>query len=145
MMLPVFDARRAAARRHHGFRAVQNLYRSFLRENTPESRGRALLRQWLSPEERELFDSHGYLDVIGCHTGKRYRIYYGILSNIRQLNTEGKPIAGLCFIPAESLPAGDVVLAQKIALETDERGALAVAKRFSSTSCPTSGHSWRRL
>ncbi len=37
---------------------------------------------------------------------------------------------GWCFAPKGYLVAGDVMLAQKIALETDERGALAVANRF---------------
>ena len=32
-------------------------------------------------------------------------------------------LAGLCFVPNETLVAGDVMLAQKIALETDEWGA----------------------
>jgi hypothetical protein len=31
-------------------------------------------------------------------------------------------------VPKDNLVAGDVVLAQKIALETDERSALAVAR-----------------
>jgi hypothetical protein len=39
----------------------------------------------------------------------------------------------LCFAPKEQLVPGDVMLAQKIALETDEWGALAVAK----SSMPT--------
>ena len=34
-----------------------------------------------------------------------------------------------CFVPEGTLPIGDVMLAQKIALETDERAALAVANR----------------
>ena len=42
-------------------------------------------------------------------------------------------IAGLCFVPDEALVAGDVMLTQKIALETDEYSALAVARRFSPT------------
>ena len=67
-----------------------------------------------------------------------------MLSNVRELNDEVEPITGLCFAPAESLPAGDVVLAQKIALETDELGALAIAKRFSSTSYPQVNYGWRR-
>jgi hypothetical protein len=33
-------------------------------------------------------------------------------------------------VPKGHLVAGDIMLAQKIALETDERGALAVANRF---------------
>ena len=32
--------------------------------------------------------------------------------------------------PKDYLVAGDVMLAQKIALETDERGALAIANNF---------------
>jgi hypothetical protein len=34
-----------------------------------------------------------------------------------------------CFVPEGNLVAGDVMLAQKIALETNERAALAVAYR----------------
>jgi hypothetical protein len=33
-------------------------------------------------------------------------------------------------VPKDYLVAGDVMLAQKIALETDERGTLAVANNF---------------
>jgi hypothetical protein len=33
-------------------------------------------------------------------------------------------------VPSESLVAGDVMLAEKIALETDERVALATANNF---------------
>jgi hypothetical protein len=35
-----------------------------------------------------------------------------------------------CFIPKGDLVPGDVMLAQKIALETNELAALAVANRF---------------
>ena len=34
-----------------------------------------------------------------------------------------------CFVPDGDLVAGDVMLAQKIALETNERSALSVAHR----------------
>jgi hypothetical protein len=34
---------------------------------------------------------------------------------------------GLCFLPIGDLPIGDVMLAQKTALETSESSALAVA------------------
>ena len=40
-------------------------------------------------------------------------------------------VSGWCFVPNTYLVADDVMLAQKIALETDERAALAVAKSFS--------------
>ncbi len=39
-----------------------------------------------------------------------------------------------CFLPETSLVPGDIVLAQKIALETDELAALAVANRFAPRS-----------
>jgi hypothetical protein len=51
--------------------------------------------------------------------------------NIHELDGAGCPCAGWCFVPKGHLVAGDNMLAQEIALETDERGALAVANRFS--------------
>jgi hypothetical protein len=38
---------------------------------------------------------------------------------------------GLCFMPVGRLVAGDVILAQRIALEADEHSALKVANRIS--------------
>ena len=50
--------------------------------------------------------------------------------NVLELDDDGRAMAGWCFIPDCYLVAGDVMLAQKIALETNERGALAIAHRF---------------
>ena len=50
--------------------------------------------------------------------------------NIHELDGAGRPRVGWCFAPKGHLVAGDVMLAQKIALEIDERGALTVANRF---------------
>ena len=99
----------------------------------PEARGLKLLREWLSPEQRAQFDAERYFDVIGCHSGKKYRIRYGSSANIDELDEAGRPRMGWCFIPSAYLVAGDIMLAQKIALETNERGALAVANRFPRT------------
>lgn len=99
-------------------------------ENTREARGMRLLRDWLSPHQREQFDAKGYFDVIGCDTGRRYRIYHGAAMNVHQLDEGDRLITGWCFVPHGSLVAGDVMLAQKIALETFECGVLSVAKRF---------------
>jgi hypothetical protein len=41
------------------------------------------------------------------------------------------PTMGWCFVPKGYLVPGDVMLAQKIALERDELAALAVANRIS--------------
>ena len=58
-------------------------------------------------------------------------INHGTSMNIHnELDGAGRPRVGWCFAPKGYLVAGDVMLAQKIALETDERGALAVAHKF---------------
>jgi hypothetical protein len=96
-----------------------------------EAHGLKLLKEWLSPEQLAQYDAKSYFDVTGCHSGKRYRISHGTSMNIHEIDGIGRPRFGWCFVPKGYLVAGDVMLAQKIALETDERGALAVANKFS--------------
>lgn len=111
-------------------RAVWNWYLELGQESQSEARGRRLLREWLSPKQLAQYDAFHYFDVTGCHSGKRYRIRHGTAMNINELDEIGRPTAGWCFLPRDCLAAGDVMLAQKIALETNEWGALAVAKNF---------------
>jgi hypothetical protein len=92
-----------------------------------------LLREWLSAEQLAQFNKYGYFEVTGCQSGKRYRIRYGAATNIHELGKYGRPKTGWCFVPTQPLVPGDVMLAQKIALETDELAALAVARRFTPT------------
>jgi hypothetical protein len=99
-------------------------------EDAREARGLTLLLEWLSPEQRAQFDADGHFDVIGCRTGKRYRISYGSGTNVHEIDDTCRPIMGWCFVPSGHLVAGDVMLAQKVALETGELTALAVANRF---------------
>jgi hypothetical protein len=99
-------------------------------ENTPEGRSLWLLRRWLSPAQQARLAENGYFEVVGCDTGRRYRIHAGAATNVCELDELGRPKLGLCFMPLGELPIGDVMLAQKIALESSERGALAVATRF---------------
>ena len=96
----------------------------------PERRSLKLMRRWLSAAQREQFDGRGYFDVIGSHTGRRYRIRTGYSTNICELDSFEHTVARWCFVPCENLPAGDVMLAQKIALENDEPSALKVARSF---------------
>jgi hypothetical protein len=112
------------------FRALRRLYSRYYDENTPEPRGLRLLRAWLSPSQFEQFDAKGHFDVIGSATGSKYRIQYGTSMNVYELDDTGRLKMGWCFVPQGCLVAGDVMLAQKIALETFERRALAAAKRF---------------
>jgi hypothetical protein len=113
--------------------ALRQLYRQSLAENESEARSLRLLRHWLSPDQRSQFDDLGYFEVVGCDTGRRYRIYHGSATNVYEIDHAGCLNVGRCFMPVGNLVAGDVMLAQKIALETNECGALAVAKGFPLT------------
>jgi hypothetical protein len=102
-----------------------------VRSGFSETRGRALtlLKQWLSPEQRACYERFRYFDVIGSDTGTRYRVHHGTQTNIEELSHSGQRVCKWCFVPEGNLVAADVMLAQKIALETNERGALSVAHR----------------
>lgn len=89
-----------------------------------------LLRTWLSPQQRKQFEARGYFEVVGCDSGKRYRIHFGTSANVYEIDEFGRPRLGLCFGPGVLPIEGDVMLAQKIALETSEDSAIAVANRF---------------
>ena len=110
--------------------ALRQLCRKVLAEITKDARGLQLMTDWLSPEQRAEFDDSGTFEVVGCDSGKRYRIYRGTAQNVFETDDAGQLKVGLCFTPYGGLVAGDVMLAQKIALETNESGALAVANRF---------------
>jgi hypothetical protein len=106
-----------------------------LREETlrsTEARGLTLLKQWLSDEQREQCEAFGYFDVVGSSSGARFRIRHGSSLNVYDLDDCGNARTGWCFLPIGNLVAGDVMLAQKIALETDELGAMTVARKFLS-------------
>jgi hypothetical protein len=91
----------------------------------------ALLKTCLTPEQREDYEKHQFFDVIGSDTGRLYRIKYGTQSNIIEIDKRrARRICGWCFLPEGGLAAGDVMLAQKIALENEELETLAVANRL---------------
>ena len=92
-------------------------------------RGEKLLREWLSPEQRAQYLANQHFDVRGEATGKRYRLVREASFNVIELDDAGRERARLCFLPAGGLVMGDQLLAQKVALETDERAALRVANR----------------
>jgi hypothetical protein len=93
-------------------------------------RGIRLLKSWLTPEQRKTFEKHGHFDVVGSASKKLYRIKEGRQQNVFELDWNNREICGWCFLPQGGLVAGDVMLAQKIALETDERAVLKIANRF---------------
>jgi hypothetical protein len=95
-----------------------------------QTRGITLLRANLSPAQRAQFDKDGYFEVIGGKTGRRYRIRSGTMMNIERLGAGRRVVHGLCFAPEGNLVSGDVMLAQKLALELFEADALRVANKF---------------
>ena len=111
-------------------KAVRELYRHFLNSgrSKTERRGLRLLQNWLSPAQRQQFERFGYFDVVGCASGTVYRIYHSLTApNVYEINDVGRRKKAVCFAPIGPLVKGDVMLAQKIALETDEQSAPAVA------------------
>jgi len=92
-----------------------------------EERGLVLLKQWLSPAQLAQYENHGYFELTGGDSGKRYRIRPTHQMNVDELNERGVQTVSYCFGPEGGLPIGDVMLAQKIALENDEQAALALA------------------
>jgi hypothetical protein len=99
----------------------------FTQRREAEQRAYILLKRWLSPEQIAQLEHHGHFEVRGSHSGKCYRIRREWNMNIDELDGRGSRVAVWCFGPAGCLPLGDHMLAQKIALETDEQAALAVA------------------
>src|SRR5438128_6791245 len=105
----------------HCAQALRNWLQALAGPNVSEARGLKLLRKWLTPEQLAQYDANSYFDVTGCDSGKRYRICHGNSMNVYEIDVAGNSRNGWCFVPNTPLVAGDVMLAQKIALETDER------------------------
>jgi hypothetical protein len=94
-----------------------------------EARALTLLKEWLSPKQRACYERFRYFEVVGIDTGTRYRIHHGTQTNIEELSHTGHHVCKWCFVPDGDLVAGDVMLAQKIALELYETEALQIAHK----------------
>jgi hypothetical protein len=99
-----------------------------------ERRGEELLREWLTPSQARQYLSHNSFDVVGCDTGRRYRIHRGRVMNIAELDTRGNVARQWCVVPQGALAIGDIMLAQKIALERREIEALTIARGSQGTA-----------
>jgi hypothetical protein len=93
-------------------------------------RGLRLLAENLSPAQRAQYEKRGYFIVTGGESGRRYRIRYGSQLNVEELNRRGRPTRLLCFLPKGDLVEGDVMLAQKLALELFESEVLKAAREY---------------
>jgi hypothetical protein len=110
--------------------AICELTGSLEPSDEARDRGLRLLKENLSPIQRVQYEKHGYFIVVGGQTGSRYRIRSGCQLNVEQLSKNDMPLCVLCFMPKGDLVDGDVMLAQKLALELFEFDALKVARVY---------------
>ncbi len=104
---------------------------------TAEEKGVALLKHWLSAAQLAQYEKYGYFEVMGGDSGKHYRIRPSRQMNVDELDEHGVRTVAWCFGPEGELPIGDVMLAQKIALENNEQAALALANRGNLHQSPS--------
>jgi hypothetical protein len=104
-----------------------------------EARALKLLKAHLSAEQLKQLEREAAFDVIGGDTGQRYRITQGRIMNVQLLDEYGSWRTCLCFEPRGHLPIGDVMLAQKFALELFEAAALTAANKTSAYHSRVSG------
>jgi hypothetical protein len=111
------------------------------RPMTPEQRGVALLLVNLTPRQRRQYVRDRHFDVIGGASGTHYRLWHSFQQNIEELDQDGRRRWIWCVHPRETLVVGDVLLAQKTALELYEPEAIRIAhcySNFSANSGPMS-------
>jgi hypothetical protein len=92
-----------------------------------EQRAIRLLVENLTAKQRRDYAKRQSFEVIGGHSGKRYRIRHGRQMNVDRLDRKGRVTRTLCFVPQGNLATGDVMLAQKVALELYEQEAIGIA------------------
>ena len=60
-------------------------------------------------------------------TGKTYRITKTSTFGVKELDNKNNVVRSLCFVPSTAYAVGDIMLAQKIMLETREDEVLKIA------------------
>lgn len=96
-----------------------------------DSRADRLLHESLSPKQREELALKGYFEVtVHSKDGdlRTYRIRRGYAGNVTQV-IEGRPVRSFCIHPKENIPYADVMLAQKLYLESMEDAFVRIANQ----------------
>lgn len=114
--------------------ALRNSTPSAYYPTTPEQRGVALLLANLTPRQQRQYMRDRNFDVIGGVSKAHYRLWHCFQQNIEELDQDGRRRWIWCFHPRETLVIGDVLLAQKTALELFEPEAIRIAHCYSSFS-----------
>jgi len=105
------------------------------RQELANDRATALLLENLSAQQRCQYKTYRYFDVTGGESGRWYRIWHRSQQNIEELDVYGRRICIWCFHPID-VALGNVLLAQKTALELFERDAMRIANRYSDFAPP---------
>lgn len=104
----------------------------------PATRAKQLLVRNLTPAQLREWGEDQSVTVRGNATGKRYRI--DATGAVWELDMMGKETRHLCFYPTGprggKLARGDVVLAQKVALERDELATRKIANIMPGWAAP---------
>ena len=93
------------------------------------AKAEALLLSILPEDQHDSYRRHTRFEVVGSHGG-RYRISDGCVGNVAWFNDAGEIGGTLCAHPTMHehwLPQADVMLAQMLALTTDEREFVQLA------------------
>lgn len=101
------------------------LWNACLENNRSEQRATKLLLENLTEDQAKSLISKNYFYIKGGATGKIYRISPAY--RVVEYDSYGRAVAKLCFDAKGPIPIADGMLAQKVALEIDERHALSVA------------------
>lgn len=91
---------------------------------------KATLMEHLSPVQLREFEMNTYFHVTGNETGKTYQINRASSSNVYELvgGPESQVRKRWCFVDSgHQIPVYDLMLMQKLCLETDESASIAVA------------------
>lgn len=88
-----------------------------------------LLREWLSPVQLEQYDRDKSFTVVGSDTGRVFRIRSAYSHGIDELGAAGDVLGTYCVVPEGAPALGDIMLAQKVMLETGEKATLKKANR----------------
>ncbi len=128
MMLGIGGARSGSSGNETARSEARSRLWSQWQNESPEHRAERLLREWLTPRQAEQYSAFRSFEVIGCDTGKRYRIYRARVMNVAELDADGEIARQWCVVPEGALPVEDIMLAQKIALEGRETVTLTIAR-----------------
>ena len=109
---------------------IRALRAAFSRYESAGQRGMRLLRSNLTPMQLHQNDTYRYFDVVGGETGHRYRIRHADTVNVDEFDAAGALISRWCFLPGGNLVRGDILLAQKLALELFESEVRVIANRY---------------